>query len=196
MNALINNTFNTSFFQAYPMLNSDALVPSPVQYPIYHVSRVSVVPGIDDKTLSLIAPVISYWLLSFFFHLLDSDVFQWPARYRIHDSEEIKAKNLASRKDVVLAVIVQQIIQTVLGIVWLDDSESDAFRQHTAEMRQLGKWVAGVVVAMLGEEKGKEFLAANGQDVLSWLYWWGIPIAQFILAMYVVCCCIFIYFPV
>jgi sphinganine C4-monooxygenase len=184
MNALINNTF----FQAWPMLDSDALVPSPVQYPIYHVSHVSVIPGIDDKTLSLISPVLSYWALSFFFHLLDSDVFQWPAKYRIHDSEEIKAKNLASRKNVVLAVILQQAIQTLLGYVWLDDSESDAFRQHTAEMRQLGKWFARAVVAVLGEARGKEFLVANGKEILSWLYWWGIPIAQFILAMCVVCC--------
>jgi sphinganine C4-monooxygenase len=186
MNALINNTFNSSFFRAYPSFDSDALVPSPVQYPFYHISAVSVVPGISDKTLSLISPIVSYWALSLFFHVLDLDIFQWSAKYRIHESEEIKSKNLASRKDVVLAVILQQVIQTLLGILWLDDSESDAFRNHTAEMRQLSKWVARFTVTVLGEVEGKEFLAANGQQVLSWSYWWGVPIAQFLLAMCVV----------
>ncbi|KAF8515957.1 fatty acid hydroxylase superfamily-domain-containing protein [Gautieria morchelliformis] len=186
MDALFHNTFNTSFFRAYPFFDSDALVPSPVQHPFYHISSVSVVPGINDKALSLISPLVSYWALSFFFHLLDLDIFQWSAKYRIHESEEIKSKNLVSRKDVIIAVILQQVVQTVLGILWLDDSESDAFRNHTAEMRQLSKWVVRLTVTVLGEVKGKEFLAANGQQVLSWSYWWGVPIAQFLLAIFII----------
>jgi sphinganine C4-monooxygenase len=185
MNALINNTFNSTFFQNYPMLDSDVLVPSPVQYPFYHITRVSIIPGIDDKNVSILSPIVAYWGLSLFFHLLDSDIFQWPLKYRIHESEETKSKNLVSRKDVILAVILQQVVQTLMGIVWLDDSESDAFRNHTGEMRQLGKWVARLAIAALGEKKGMELLATKGQDVVSWLYWWGIPVAQYIWAMYV-----------
>ena len=166
------------------MVDSDALVPTPVQYPFYHFSTASVVPGIDDKALSLIAPLFSYWALSLFFHVLDSDIFQWAAKYRIHESEEVRAKNLASRKDVIIAVVLQQVVQTVMGVIWLEnDSTSDAFRNHTGEMRQLSKWIARLAVTVLGETRGKELLAANGQGIISWLYWWGMPIAQFIFAM-------------
>lgn len=187
MNAIINSTFNASFFRSFPVTESDALVPSPVQYPFYHFSRASVVPGIDDKSLSLIAPLLSYWTLSLFFHVLDLDIFQWPAKYRIHESQEVKARNLASRKDVVLAVVLQQVVQTVMGVIWLEnDSASDAFRSHIGEMRQLSKLVARLAVTVLGETRGKDLLAANGQGIVRWLYWWGIPIAQFLFAM---CAC-------
>lgn len=182
MNTLFN-TFNASLFQTYPMLDSDALVPSLVQYPFYHVSRASVVPGVNDKALSLIAPILSYWVYSLFFHVLDLDVFQWSAKHRLHESEEIKSKNLASRKDVVLAVVLQQVIQTLLGVVWLDGSEGNTFQQHTVEMRQLGKWLAPLTVTVLGEARGMAFLTTNGQAMLSWMYWWGIPIVQFLSAM-------------
>ncbi|KAF8513419.1 sphingosine hydroxylase [Hysterangium stoloniferum] len=187
MNALIDkyNTFNTTFFPSI-LFDSDALVPSPVQYPLYHVSRESVIPGIDDKTLSLLSPLVSYWALSLFFHVLDMDIFQWPAKYRLHESEEVKTKNLASRNSVILAVLLQQAIQTLMGIFWLDDSESDAFRNHTGEMRTLSNWVARIVVALFGDATGIKILAAQGQHTVSWLYWWGIPIFQFLLAIFII----------
>jgi len=186
MNALINNTFSSSFLQRYPTLDSDALVPTAPQYPIYHITRISIVPGIDDKTLSLLSPILSYWVLSLFFHLLDSKLFQWPTKYRIHESEEIASKNLASRRDVIFAVIFQQIVQTLLGIVWLDDDQSDAFRNHTGEMRHLSQWVARLVITVLGDKWGAKLLATQGQQLVSWLYWWGIPVAHYIWAMCVI----------
>ena len=186
MIALINHKFNSSILQKYPTLDSDALVPNTVQFPIYHIARVSIVPGIDDKALSLLSPILAYWVLSLCFHLLDSKIFRWPAKYRIHESEEVTSKNLASRKDVILAVIFQQVVQTLLGIVWLDDDESDAFRNHTGEMRHLSQWVARFVVTILGDKRGGDLLATQGQKLVSWLYWWGIPVAQYIWAMCVV----------
>ncbi|KAF8574269.1 hypothetical protein K439DRAFT_1642324 [Ramaria rubella] len=177
---------NSSFLQPYSMIDSNALVPSPIQFPIYHTTRASIIPGIDDKALSLLSPLVSYWVLSLFFHVLDLDIFQWPAKYRIHESEEVKSKNLVSRKDVIIAVVLQQIVQTLLGVVWLEDGESDAFRNHTGEMRQLGNWVARFAVAVLGKQKGQEFLAYKGREAISWLYWWGIPALQYIFAIFII----------
>jgi len=181
MDALLRHTFNIN--ATATLFDSAALVPSPISYPLYHVSRLSIIPGLEDKLFSIFAPVVAYWALSLVFHILDSDVFSWPAKYRIHDSEEVKAKNLASRRDVVLAVILQQAIQTLLGLLWLEDGESDALRNHAGEMRTVGEWVGRLTVLVLGEERGKEFLVAKGSQVVSWLYWWGIPSAQFLLAM-------------
>ncbi|KIJ55569.1 hypothetical protein M422DRAFT_24136 [Sphaerobolus stellatus SS14] len=136
--------------------------------------------------MSLYAPLAGYWVLSILFHLLDSDIFQWPAKYRIHDSEEVRKKNLVSKGDVIKAVIIQQIIQTLLGYVWLDEGESSALRNHAGEMRNLGEWVGRAVLLVLGEERGKAFLLSKGQQLVSWVYWWGIPSIQFIFAIFII----------
>jgi sphinganine C4-monooxygenase len=71
------------------------------------------VPGISDFWLSLVMPVVVYWALSMFFHVVDVyDI--WP-QYRLHTPEEILSRNHATRYEVARDVIVQQIIQTITG---------------------------------------------------------------------------------
>lgn len=66
-------------------------------------------PWVSDFTLSLFLPHISYWIVSFIFHMIDTyDLF--PA-YRLHTPEEISARNHASRAEVARDVIIEQIIQ-------------------------------------------------------------------------------------
>ncbi|CCF58099.1 hypothetical protein KAFR_0D04510 [Kazachstania africana CBS 2517] len=76
-------------------------------------AKPSLVQGIPDGILALIAPVVAYWTFSMFFHTLDT--FNLAETYRIHPSEEVKARNLASRFDVLCEVILQHIIQSVVG---------------------------------------------------------------------------------
>lgn len=68
---------------------------------------------ISDLWLSLMLPIVGYWALSLFFHYIDVyDV--WP-QYRLHTPAEISSRNRASRYEVLRDVIIQQIIQTIVG---------------------------------------------------------------------------------
>jgi sphinganine C4-monooxygenase len=104
---------------ALPLMNATdpaALLPP---LPVYEVRIApTVIPGVPDFVSFPIIPIVIYWILSGFFHVIDS----WdllPA-YRLHTPEEITRRNHASRWDVLRDVIFQQLIQiafaTVLGI--------------------------------------------------------------------------------
>lgn len=73
-----------------------------------------VVPWIEDKHLTLLLPIIAYWGVSLFFHLIDTwDLF--PS-YRLHTPEELLKRNHATRGDVFRDVVFQQVIQTIFGL--------------------------------------------------------------------------------
>ncbi|KAH8202896.1 hypothetical protein TruAng_002949 [Truncatella angustata] len=90
----------------------------------------SLIPGLDDFYLSLIAPVIAYWAVSIIFHVIDTyDI--WP-QYRLHTPQEIAARNRATRYEVFRDVIVQQIIQTIAGAAlgWMDPPQMTGMENH------------------------------------------------------------------
>lgn len=67
-----------------------------------------------DHILTLLLPILAYWIVSLFFHFIDTyDLFP---QYRLHTPAELIARNHASRGDVFRDVILQQIIQTVFGL--------------------------------------------------------------------------------
>lgn len=73
-----------------------------------------VVPGIPDKYLTLILPIIAYWGASLFFHCIDEwDLFP---QYRLHTPAEVLKRNHVSRLEVFRDVVLQQIVQTIFGI--------------------------------------------------------------------------------
>lgn len=95
----------------------EALPPLPtyVESPVPHL-----IPGLDDFYLSLIAPIVGYWIVSGIFHVIDVyDI--WP-QYRLHTPAEIASRNRATRYEVFRDVIIQQIIQTIAGAAlgWMD----------------------------------------------------------------------------
>jgi sphinganine C4-monooxygenase len=70
---------------------------------------------ISDVHLALALPIIAYWSVSLFFHIIDTyDLFP---QYRLHTPAELLKRNHASRFDVLRDVILQHIIQTVTGIL-------------------------------------------------------------------------------
>jgi sphinganine C4-monooxygenase len=72
------------------------------------------VPFIPDIWLSLILTFAAYWVVSMFFHYIDVyDVFP---QYRLHTPAEILNRNHVSRYEVARDVIIQQVIQTVVGV--------------------------------------------------------------------------------
>jgi sphinganine C4-monooxygenase len=82
--------------------------------PSYTVTPVpQLLPFISDFALSLVLPIAAYWAVSLFFHCIDVyDI--WP-QYRLHTPAEILSRNRASRYEVARDVIIQQVIQTVVG---------------------------------------------------------------------------------
>lgn len=73
------------------------------------------IPGIQDAYLTLALPILAYWAVSMFFHAIDEwDLFP---QYRLHTPAEVLKRNHVSRWDVFRDVIIQQIVQTVFGLV-------------------------------------------------------------------------------
>jgi len=99
--------------RALPPLPEYQLTPTP-----------SLIPGISDKFLTLIAPHIAYWSLSLFFHWIDRNNFF--AKYRLHTPAEVLKRNHVSRWEVFRDVVVQQVIQTGVGQI-LNITEPDDF---------------------------------------------------------------------
>ena len=84
----------------------------------------SLVPPIPDKLLTLLLPIAAYWILSMIFHWIDTkDLF---SQYRLHTPAEVLKRNHVSRWEVIRDVILQQIIQTVVGTL-LGMTEPDDF---------------------------------------------------------------------
>jgi len=72
------------------------------------------ISGVPDSIVLVILPIAAYWALSLFFHFLD--VHDLLASYRLHTPEEVLKRNHVTRREVVRDVIVQQIIQTIVGL--------------------------------------------------------------------------------
>jgi len=72
------------------------------------------VPGIPDKYLTFILPIVAYWGVSMAFHFID--VYDLFPQYRLHTPAELLKRNHVSRWDVFRDVIIQQIIQTIFGL--------------------------------------------------------------------------------
>jgi sphinganine C4-monooxygenase len=81
-------------------------------------------PPIPDKLLTLLLPIAAYWALSMLFHWID--VKDYFSKYRLHTPAEVLKRNRVTRWEVVRDVIIQQVIQTVVGTL-LGMTEPDDF---------------------------------------------------------------------
>ena len=153
------------------------------QTPFYYSPQPALLSWAPDHILALTAPVVAYWVLSLFFYALDVSEWKWLDNYRIHDSEEVKSRNLVTVPQVVRAVVFQHVVQTALGWWWLEELPAGDQVDHVAAMLRLAPWLARAVVLVLGEEMGAQLLASRGADGLYTLYWWAIPVAKFLFGM-------------
>ncbi len=99
---LAPDMINSTVITELPPLPTYTLKPLP---PLVH--------PIPDKYLSLVLPVVAYWVVSLIFHWID--VNDYFPQYRLHTPEEVLKRNHVSRWEVFRDVIVQQIIQTAFG---------------------------------------------------------------------------------
>ena len=70
---------------------------------------------IPDKLLTVILPIVAYWGLSMLFHWIDTK--DYFPQYRLHTPAEVSNRNKVSRWEVVRDVVIQQVVQTIVG--WL-----------------------------------------------------------------------------
>lgn len=146
--------------------------------PFYFSPKSRLISDVSDVVLALIAPLIAYWVLSLFFHYLDMSGWTWLDKYRIHESSEVKSRNLATRSQVVWAVILQQIIQTAIGLIWLGE-EKVYHVNHVQELEHLADIIKPSLLTVLGADMNPIILVRSAQVI----YWWGIPAGQLLAAM-------------
>ena len=89
----------------------DTALPSLPDYTLTPVTNLF--EWIPDTWLSVVAPVVVYWVMSLVFHLID--VYDLFPQYRLHTPEEITRRNHVSRYEVLRDVIIQHVIQIVTG---------------------------------------------------------------------------------
>ncbi|KAI9876778.1 MAG: hypothetical protein M1830_005723 [Pleopsidium flavum] len=105
--------FNSSTYSDLPPL------------PTYHLTPLPpLVAPIPDKLFTLLLPIAAYWILSMFFHWVD--VKDYFSRYRLHTPAEVLKRNHVSRWEVIRDVLIQQVVQTVVGTL-LGMTEPDDF---------------------------------------------------------------------
>lgn len=158
--------------------------PSPLpdsRYPFYHAKRDQLVPGWSDGLTLLVAPVVVYWAYSLFFHLIDNLGWDCFERHRIHEPEEVKSKNRVTVPEVIRAVVIQQVIQTVTGWVFVVGA-AEPIVDAAADLNAWGVWLAHGAVSVLGTKRGGDLMARYGQQLAEGIYWWGVPAIQFVIA--------------
>ncbi|EXJ83506.1 C4-hydroxylase [Capronia coronata CBS 617.96] len=121
--------------------------------------RPPMIPGISDAVLQLLAPIVAYWVVSLFFHMLDT--YDLCSHYRLHTPAEVLKRNHVTRYEVVRDVILQQIIQTAFGLVV---ASFDPIETVGKEDYDVGVWAQRL---RLAEDYIPKSLTVVGIDALS-----------------------------
>lgn len=137
LNLVISHTFLIAHFFSpcticiFTMAMNSTLVSDLPPLPPYTlVPRPPLVAGIPDNILALILPIVAYWVVSMFFHLID--VYDIFPQYRLHTPAEVSTRNRVSRWDVVRDVVLQQVVQTIAGLImaYFDELEYIGREEH------------------------------------------------------------------
>lgn len=123
--------------------------------------RGTLIAGIPDGVLALIAPVVAYWSFSLFFFILDH--FKLAEGHKIHPSEEMLRRNKAGQWEVFREVILQHIIQTVVGYAAykIDGPEYTGYEQH--DMWAIKNWL----YTIMGPHIVSEYFS---DDIIHFIY--------------------------
>ncbi|KDE02752.1 hypothetical protein MVLG_06720 [Microbotryum lychnidis-dioicae p1A1 Lamole] len=171
---------------ASPSLNVSYPTP-PYAASFYHLHRERVWSPISDSVAAVAAPFVVYWAMSALFMFIDALDLRSFDRYRIHNPEEAKTKNRVGKVQVLRAVLIQQVLQTALGLYWLADFDPThgPFRDHAASIATYAERMARVVRFLVMSSSPVKPTSPIIADAAHWLYWWGVPIVQFVCAAFV-----------
>lgn len=181
--------FPTQLVEALPSFKAShnatllsIITPTSLDPPFYYTPRQNLYDWISDRHLSLLAPVAIYWVLSTIFHILDTLELPYFERHRIHPSVEVTRRNRATFWQVIYAVVFQQIVQTIFGLLVLDSDEvllrTEVLKDHVAAMKWLTPRVADLVFLVLGPRNGMSVLENYGAKLVNFAYWWAVPALQ------------------
>jgi len=163
------------------------MTPTSIQAPFYHTDNPHLLSWISDRYLALAGPVIGYWVLSIIFHFIDTAQLPYFESKKIHESPEVLARNKATVLQVVRAVAVQQVLQTILGYVWLEDDATiykrEVMKDHLGDMASMVPTIANLTILALGQRTGESVLKSHGPDIVRWMYWWGVPALRMLFAL-------------
>ncbi|KAL8292482.1 hypothetical protein RQP46_001094 [Phenoliferia psychrophenolica] len=163
---------------------SNATTLHPPPYPFYHIPRLSLLSSLSDRHLSILAPFLVYWTLSLLFQLIDVSHLALFERYRIHDLDDTRVKNRrVGIGEVIATVLFQQVLQTGLGLYWLvdDDFEAGPMRDHSSGIAKVSVLVRKGARSVLGQAP----VGGEVESLASWIYWWGVPAVQLLVALVV-----------
>ncbi|EPS40450.1 hypothetical protein H072_5717 [Dactylellina haptotyla CBS 200.50] len=133
--------------------------------PVLHPAT-PLLPFISDTLLSCVVPIAVYWVLSMVFHYIDQ--YELLEKYRIHTPEEVLKRNHVSRYEVIRDVIIQQVVQFIVGLAlgYIEPEEmTGAEPWDIYRLSQSVGWAATLFLSLLGIDG--QALAANAHIYLS-----------------------------
>jgi sphinganine C4-monooxygenase len=147
--------------------------------PVPWYSTSSLLFGVSDIIIVLLAPPIVFWVTAGFYAVLDGLSWQWIERYRIHDSAEAASRNLASRSHVVRFVLLQQLIQTLFAYWWIEDQPLVAKAAHCLQVQRWTLAASPVLERIFGPAAAHAWSLPLAYSS----YWWVVPLIQLLVAM-------------
>ena len=102
-------------FNDTPIMSNATSFGGDIPLPPYTLHPVpSLLPPLSDLHLSLAVPIFIHWILSGIFSFMET--YGYCEKYRLHTSAEEESRNRCSRGECFRGVVINQIIQTLLGI--------------------------------------------------------------------------------
>ncbi|CAG8510096.1 25663_t:CDS:2 [Gigaspora rosea] len=138
------------------------------------------IPIISDKHLSLLLPIIIYWVYSGMYHLISKYQVPFFEKYRIRSLEETETRNKVSTSEVIKGVIVQQFLQTVLGFIAVATEEEQVLPDDNSEILGLSQTLE-TYTTRFGIW---HYVKPHKQIMAEYSYWYLIPVVKFFLAMF------------
>ena len=138
-----------------------------------------------DFWLSVVGPVAAYWLFCGFFEILDRGDWEWLQKYKIHESREVISRNKVTKRQVLLAVILQQVTQMALGYFCMDPTVKTGgpVSIHLAQMEAIAPTALRSLEALFGRRLAALLWHHKAQDLVYYVYWWAIPLAQLLAGL-------------
>ncbi|OBZ88943.1 Sphingolipid C4-hydroxylase sur2 [Choanephora cucurbitarum] len=127
----------------------------------------------SDEVLAVWLPIVAYWVYSIFWQVVM--MAEWPffEQYRIHTMGDMEKRNKVSLSRVLAMVVVQHIIQGVLGFLVL--KPVDPMEYALAQEKQLNVWT-GFFLSIFNRFE----LSFQLAQITQWVI---VPLFQFFLAM-------------
>ncbi|CAG8616289.1 7313_t:CDS:2 [Ambispora leptoticha] len=158
-------------------MNSTNIPVGGSQTPILHPTPI--IPFISDKQLSLLLPLVIYWVYSGFFHLISVYKVSYFEKYRIHYAYEAETKNKVSMSEVIKGVLIQQFLQTLLGLLVVVAEDEDVLVDDAYELK-IYHQNFNTLASQFGLNRQ---LAPFQHMIVSSAYWYIIPTMKFAIAM-------------